>query len=96
MHTHALLNAVQIPRDGGPLYGNGAVRLALSTGASPVFDQTEQLIMFDNNVKQHTEVLKWHKHIWPYWTFESIQNNQVYKKKNDKQHKVIQYAFVAI
>ena len=66
MHTHALLNAVQIPRDGGPLYGNGAVRLALSTGASPVFDQTEQLIMFDNNVKQHTEVLKWHKHIWPY------------------------------
>jgi len=31
MHTHALLNAVQIPHDGGPLYGNGAVQLALST-----------------------------------------------------------------
>jgi hypothetical protein len=44
MHTHALLNAVHVPHDGGPLYGNGAGQLALSTGASPVFDQTKGLI----------------------------------------------------
>lgn len=61
MHTHALLNAGQIPHDGDLPCGNGAIQQALSNGANPAFDQTSRLIDVLTIIGSCVQkVLKWH------------------------------------